>query len=727
MHQRKVIKTIVCGVGFGQFYLEAIKLLQGKVELVGILSNGSERSKECAKYYGVNLYTDINDIPGDIDLACIVVKSEIMGGQGVDLAIEFLKKNINVILEHPVCYKNIAKCIKTAREHNVFFKVGDLYTNLPSVKKYIECTKELFKIQKSQYIDIQCSTRVLYPMVHILSKILPSISPIKVVNCTKELGIYQIVSGTIGKIPFILKANNEININEPDSYIREFHRISIDVQSGRLTLNDTHGSVIWQPILKLPTLDIEPKDRFTKYPVELQNNSNQIIGNEESFSYDVILSKLWPEAIAEDILEIIDMILTKSHTNYNLCNMQRTILYAKQWQQFTQELGYPEIINQTEVRCVDPNIFELRNSEIEEITQDEIIGYIDSLDKASITSMLYTLQSYEVLLPNVYYKEKDILALIKMSPRYNKIIKRWLKVLYEKKYIEVINDRYIYRSNKISQNDMKNSWKDVNHRSNNKICSKLVVDYFQENANNLPKLLNEEMNPTFLLFPRGQMKYANALYSETIIAKYLNMEIAKKVLNILEKNKEIINIFEVGAGTGATTKVVLDEISKSDNKNCYYEFTDKSNYFISNAKKCFDGFPNIDYKVIDIDLDLEEQGLKVESKDIIIANGVLNNVRDMKATLNNFYRIMKKNGYLLIIEPTKEFVEMLISQAFMMESPNDDRNNTKTTFLTIKQWEKILQENSYLIQKILPEDNNILRHFGQNLFIAKKSNYIKDK
>lgn len=719
MHQKKIIKTVVCGVGFGQFYLEALKLIEDEARLIGILSNGSEKSKKCAEYYGVDLYTDIKEVPKDIDLACVVVKSEITGGQGVNVAIEFLKRNINVILEHPVCYKNIAKCMKTAREHDVCFRVSDLYVNLPSVKKYISCTKELFKIQKPEYIEIQCSTRVLFPMVHILSRLLPSISPMKIVNCTKGLGIYQILSGTVGKIPFTLKANNELNINEPDSYIREFHSFNIDVPSGRLTLTDTHGPILWQPVLNLPTLDIEPKDRFTIFPKELLLESTKIIGDIEAPAYDEILSKIWPEAIAQDIQDMRKMIIGESSRKNDLCNMQQLILCAKQWQQLTDQLGYPELNNRKSDEIVDTHIFDSTISEITRLREKDIIEYIDSLDRASRISMLYTLQSYNTLLPHVRYTEEEILALIEMSPKYKKVIKRWLKALCDKKYIDMVEGKYIYSNDRITKNDMDNHWKNVSRISNNRICPKMVVDYFENNANNLPQFLNEEINPTFLLFPRGRMDYADALYSETIIAKYLNGKIAKKVIEIMDNEKDNINILEVGAGTGATSKVVIEEISRRNN-NYSYQFTDISNYFISNAKKYFESYPSIDYQVIDIDKDLAEQGIINDSKNIIIANGVLNNVRNMDYTLNNLYKTLRKGGFLLIIEPTKEFVEMLISQVFMMEAPNDDRNNTKTTFLNVEQWEKTLMENNFIIQDILPKDDNVLRYFGQNLFIVKK-------
>lgn len=54
----KRLRIIVCGVGFGQFYIRAIDKIKCKYKLVGILSRGSEWSKQWTKKYGVILYTD---------------------------------------------------------------------------------------------------------------------------------------------------------------------------------------------------------------------------------------------------------------------------------------------------------------------------------------------------------------------------------------------------------------------------------------------------------------------------------------------------------------------------------------------------------------------------------------------------------------------------------------------------------------------------------------------
>lgn len=49
------IRTVVCGTTFGLFYLEALRRLNDKFEIVGILANGSERSKD-ARQISIPLY-----------------------------------------------------------------------------------------------------------------------------------------------------------------------------------------------------------------------------------------------------------------------------------------------------------------------------------------------------------------------------------------------------------------------------------------------------------------------------------------------------------------------------------------------------------------------------------------------------------------------------------------------------------------------------------------------
>ena len=58
----KKLRVIVCGSTFGQYYIRALQTVPDEFEVVGLLANGSNRSKLCADFYHVPLYTQIEDI-----------------------------------------------------------------------------------------------------------------------------------------------------------------------------------------------------------------------------------------------------------------------------------------------------------------------------------------------------------------------------------------------------------------------------------------------------------------------------------------------------------------------------------------------------------------------------------------------------------------------------------------------------------------------------------------
>ena len=87
----KKLRVIVCGSTFGQYYIRALQTVPDEFEVVGLLANGSNRSKLCADFYHVPLYTQIEDIP-EVDIACVVIRSRAVGGSGTDIAEYFLNK-----------------------------------------------------------------------------------------------------------------------------------------------------------------------------------------------------------------------------------------------------------------------------------------------------------------------------------------------------------------------------------------------------------------------------------------------------------------------------------------------------------------------------------------------------------------------------------------------------------------------------------------------------------
>ena len=138
------MKVIVCGVRFGQFYIEAIRRCKG-LELAGIMSAGSKASQACAARYGVELYTDVKELPEDIEIACVVVRTETQGGAGTELAKQLMECGIPVMLEQPAHKKELLELYKTAVKNKTVFTVGNHYMQLKSVEAFTRYAKSLME------------------------------------------------------------------------------------------------------------------------------------------------------------------------------------------------------------------------------------------------------------------------------------------------------------------------------------------------------------------------------------------------------------------------------------------------------------------------------------------------------------------------------------------------------------------------------------------------------
>ncbi len=93
------IRVLLCGVIFGQVYLKGV-LNNNDYQLCGILSTGSEYSRKIAAKYHVSLYTKIDEVSSDnFDLALVVIRSGIVGGEGNKVTQQLLNKGISVIQE----------------------------------------------------------------------------------------------------------------------------------------------------------------------------------------------------------------------------------------------------------------------------------------------------------------------------------------------------------------------------------------------------------------------------------------------------------------------------------------------------------------------------------------------------------------------------------------------------------------------------------------------------
>lgn len=97
-------------------------------------------------------------------------------------------------------------------------------------------------------------------------------------------------------------------------------------------------------------------------------------------------------------------------------------------------------------------------------------------------------------------------------------------------------------------------------------------------------------------------------------------------LGLLSHRKPNLRVLEIGAGTGATTALVLDGLVSASGERMFYSYTytDISAGFFVQAKERFKNVQSMEYSVLDISQDPADQGFELGSYDLIVAT----NVRD---------------------------------------------------------------------------------------------------
>ena len=326
-------KVLVCGTGFGQYYLKAIQSLANEVELVGILSRGSKQSAQWADLLSVPLYTAVDQLDSvEIDIACVVVKSEIVGGSGTSLAEYFLKRGVSVFQEHPVHYETYAALVKLAKKNHCYYYMNTFYPFLQSVNVFLKTIAQLKAEAKINYIRAECGIQVLFPMIDILGRTAGNMSSFQI----EKDGIdtnqrpFAVVRGTIGGIPFMLLIKNEMDVQNVESNIALLHQMNVNTSCGNCTLTDVHGQVIWTPVIHESLKSGEENQTFSHIPVQ-----QSLIDNRE-FTMENIFDTLWPESIRRSLTEFIKKIdprdnMAATHQHY-LC-------VCKAWNEIGTLLG----------------------------------------------------------------------------------------------------------------------------------------------------------------------------------------------------------------------------------------------------------------------------------------------------------------------------------------------------------------------------------------------------
>lgn len=346
------LRVLLCGTGFGKFYLEALRKLESLYEVAGILGQGGAGSMKLAKDLAVPYYVSVDEVDAEaINAACVVVKSSIVGGNGTDIALKLLKRSISVLQEHPVSYEDYLHCMKAAKAGKCKYTMNSFYSYLPAEDKFIKSAKKISSVSRLICIEASTSIQLLFPLIDTLGKTFGSlISEVdKTDSCGEKEVPYCTVRAKINEIPLELKIYNQMDLFFPERNMFLTHRIILTTNMGTLTLTDAHGDVLWSPVIHGDLGKVKGKTVNKDFD-ELLNLKIQekIYSNNNSTFYD-LFNSIWPDSITAALRKYYEELITNKLYTYDT---QYYLNIIRIWEKISRIIGEPDTVMIKEERPV---------------------------------------------------------------------------------------------------------------------------------------------------------------------------------------------------------------------------------------------------------------------------------------------------------------------------------------------------------------------------------------
>ncbi|EFQ96791.1 hypothetical protein MGYG_08716 [Nannizzia gypsea CBS 118893] len=186
-----------------------------------------------------------------------------------------------------------------------------------------------------------------------------------------------------------------------------------------------------------------------------------------------------------------------------------------------------------------------------------------------------------------------------------------------------------------------------------------------------------------------------AFYEENAICAGPTSRWLARVVSQISHRYPGLNIFEIGAGTGATTSSVLRNLNGAYSS---YTFTDISSGFFMAAEERFaKESGRMTFKVFDMEKGPAEQGFIEGSYDLIVAVNVLHVSADMEASMSNIRRLLKPGGFIVVGELTS--TDLLFSGMTVGTLPGwwigAETGRPWGPLLTLDQWDSVLKKTGF--------------------------------
>ncbi|GII04041.1 type I polyketide synthase [Planobispora takensis] len=214
-------------------------------------------------------------------------------------------------------------------------------------------------------------------------------------------------------------------------------------------------------------------------------------------------------------------------------------------------------------------------------------------------------------------------------------------------------------------------------------------------GHHLDRVLTGRLDPADLVFPEGGGHTVEHLLDAAPGRRH-DARIAQAVLREIVRTwprDRPLRVLEVGGGTGGMTAALLPVLPPGRTE---YVFTDPSEAFLRRAAARFAPYGFVEYRVLDLAREPAGQGFGGEFHDLVVADGALHTVPDVRAAVRRAGDLLVPGGHLLAVE--QHDGDRLVPVFGLFErwwSSTDTDLRTTGPLLTAAQWETVLREGGF--------------------------------
>ncbi|WP_268626497.1 SDR family NAD(P)-dependent oxidoreductase [Paenibacillus alvei] len=258
------------------------------------------------------------------------------------------------------------------------------------------------------------------------------------------------------------------------------------------------------------------------------------------------------------------------------------------------------------------------------------------------------------------------------------------------------------------------------------------LELIWECVRHYPEILTGQVPAENILFPEGSMELVGSVYQGNADSDYYNGVAAWALQRYVElrlpdlKQGSIIKILEIGAGTGGTSSRILPALQKHRD-NLSYTYSDISKAFLKYGQETFGkGFPFVEFKLLNIEKEVLQQGFATGEYDVVIAANVLHATQNIERTLRHVKTLLKPNGWLVINEVTSrmDFLTMTFGLLEGWWLFKDDLRIPHSPLLSPACWKKQLSVQGFRGVTLLADAEEKMEHSQQVIIGESDGLYV---